>query len=282
MMTPPKFSIITVCFNASANIERTLESVRLSKYEHVEHIIVDGNSTDRTIQIITRYRDSANACNNGHNVVLYIGPDDGIYDAMNHGLALAQGDYVCFLNAGDCLPDDHTLGCIAQCIVQNACYGDALHADSCRPAVVYGDTLLTDEKGNIVGKRHLSAPEQLTLHSFRRGMLVCHQAFYVRADIAKAIPYDLQYRFSADYDWCLRVLRQCQEQSLSCLNMHRVVAHYLQEGTTTRNHTASLKERFRIMKLHYGLATTLFQHFLFLFRALIRKINSLLSGRITV
>lgn len=90
----PKFSIITVTYNAEKVLEDTIQSVISQTYHHIEYIIVDGASKDGTLSIINRYRSHI------HTVVSE--PDKGLYDAMNKGIALASGDYLCFLNAGDC------------------------------------------------------------------------------------------------------------------------------------------------------------------------------------
>ena len=86
-----RISIITVTYNAEATIERTLESVAQQTYPDVEHLIIDGASKDRTLEIANRYP----------HAIVYSEPDHGLYDAMNKGLKRATGDYLCFLNAGD-------------------------------------------------------------------------------------------------------------------------------------------------------------------------------------
>ena len=104
-------------------------------------------------------------------------------------------------------------------------------------------------------------------------MLVCHQAFYARTDLAQAAPYDLSYRFSADVDWCIRVMRLADEKGLRLLHLHQPVVNYLNEGQTTKNHRASLKERFRVMAHHYGLGRALAMHAWFVVRAVLRKLK---------
>ena len=258
-------SIITVCYNAADTIERTLQSVLQQTLTTVQHIIVDGASTDNTLQLVRQYEQQTEQAHNGHDIVVVSQPDKGIYDAMNKGLAMAQGDYVCFLNAGDTLHDCGTLQRIAAAAEEQTGHQ--------QPAVIYGDTLITDDNGAIIGKRHLQTPQSLDSRSFKQGMTVCHQAFYARTDIAKDTPYDLQYRFSADVDWCIRILQKAEKMQAHNINMLQVVAHYLEQGTTTRNHKASLKERFRIMCKHYGLTTTVLQHAKFVLRAIKRKYN---------
>ena len=96
-------------------------------------------------------------------------------------------------------------------------------------------------------------------------MLVCHQAFFARRAIAPL--YDLHYRFSADFDWCIRVMKQ----SNVLHNTHLTLIDYLEEGLTTHNHQASLLERFHIMCRHYGTASTVIHHFWFAIRLLAQR-----------
>ncbi len=245
-MNNPLFSIITICYNAEATLEKTIQSVLAQTYPNVEYIVVDGASKDNTLAIINRYRPQLSKVVNE--------PDKGLYDAMNKGIGLATGNYLCFLNAGDTFLSDNTL----QEMV------DTLPADK-QPDVIYGETALVDAEGHFVRMRRLQAPEVLTWRSFRQGMLVCHQAFFARRELVPQ--YDLQYRFSADFDWCIRIMKQ----SHLLHNTHQTLVNYLDEGLTTRNQKASLKERFRIMAKHYGLFSTLLHHLWFVFRAIIKR-----------
>lgn len=242
----PKFSVITVCYNAEATLEDTIQSVISQTYHHVEYIIVDGASKDRTMDIVNRYRDRI--------AVVVSEPDKGLYDAMNKGIRLATGDYLCFLNAGDSFHEDDTL----QQMVHS------IHSLQL-PDVLYGETELVDHEGHFLRMRRLQAPEHLTWKSFRQGMLVCHQAFFPRRDLV--MPYDLRYRFSADFDWCIKIMKK----SKVLHNTHLTLIDYLAEGMTTRNHQASLKERFLIMARHYGWASTVAHHAWFALRLLLKK-----------
>lgn len=239
----PKFSIITVTYNAAKVLEDTIQSIVTQTYKNVEYIIIDGRSTDGTLGIINKYR------NHIHTVISE--PDQGLYDAMNKGIRLATGDYLCFLNAGDCLHEDDTLQLMTHSIT-----GAAL------PDILYGETDIVDSEGHFLHKRRLSAPGTLTWKSFKKGMLVCHQAFFVRRDLAE--PYDLHYRFSADFDWCIRIMKKAKVLH----NTRLTLIDYLNEGMTTQHHKASLKERFRIMARHYGLLSTLAHHAWFVLRLL--------------
>lgn len=241
----PKFSIITVTYNAEKVLEDTIQSVISQTYHQIEYIIVDGASKDRTLAIIDKYRSRI------HTVVSE--PDKGLYDAMNKGIALASGDYLCFLNAGDCFHEDDTLQQIAHSINGNEL-----------PDVLYGETAIVDSKRHFQHMRRLSAPETLTWKSFRQGMLVCHQAFFAKRTLAE--PYNLHYRFSADFDWCVRIMKKAR----TLHNTRLTIIDYLEEGLTTQNHKASLKERFRIMTKHYGLISTVAHHAWFAIRLAIK------------
>ena len=243
----PKFSIITITFNAASVIGPTLESVKGQTYTNYEYLLIDGGSTDDTVA-----RAKASGIEFAHIVSER---DNGLYDAMNKGIVLATGDYLCFLNAGDAFYAPDTLQTIANAAIAN----DTL------PCVLYGETAEVDDDRNFVRMRRLKAPERLTWKSFRSGMLVCHQAFYARRDIVPM--YDLKDRLSSDVDWCIKVMKK----SSKLVNVNAVVVNYLQNGLSLQRHRESLKERFRIMSKHYGLLPTIARHLWFVVRAVIKK-----------
>ena len=250
-------SYVTITFNAAAVLRRTLDSVLRQDYPDILHLIIDGASTDGTLDIINDYVARSNAADNGHRVQVISEPDKGIYDAMNKGLRSVTGDYVCFLNAGDFLPASDTASRIAA----------AVGSVSPLPAVLYGDTDIVDGEGRFLRHRRLSPPEQLSWKSFRQGMLVCHQAFYARTDFAIATPYDMQYRYSADIDWCIRIMKAADKEGVPLHNLHQVVANYTEEGQTTLHHRESLWERYRVMEHHFGRVQTFLLHCWFVLRA---------------
>lgn len=251
-------SVVTITYNAEKVLQPTLESVLMQGFPHVEHLIVDGASKDDTIRLAEAYQRVSEEAENGHVVKITSEPDSGLYFAMNKGLERVTGDYIVFLNAGDRFPEADTLEKVA--LAAEAGDGEE------RPAVLFGDTDIIDADGNFLFHRRLQPPESLTWESFKEGMLVCHQAFYARTDIARSIPYNTEYRFSADVDWCIRVMKSGEAKGLLLRNIHAVVALYMQEGQTTMHHRASLLERFRVMCHHYGLVTTILRHIRFLFR----------------
>ena len=242
----PLFSIITVTYNAAATVVRTIESVDSQTFSDYEQIIVDGASTDNTLSLIAE----------SERRQIQSEPDKGLYDAMNKGIKLARGQYLIFLNAGDKFHDARTLSRIAR----------AIQTEDSLPDIVYGQTAIVDNEGNFIGERHLRAPRDLKFKDFARGMLVCHQAFIVRRDIAPT--YDLSYRYSADYEWCLR----CLQKSRSNVFIDDYIVDYLNEGVTTANHKKSLHERYDIMCKYYGTFPTALRHLWFAIRALKRKL----------
>lgn len=258
----PLISVITITYNAASVIRPTLQSLNSQTFRNFEHLVIDGASKDDTVSIVRKMCPDS---------IIRSEPDRGLYDAMNKGLRAAKGKYLLFLNAGDALHTPDTL----------RRYADAAHLDGTSAFnadenadsrllyadIIYGDTIVVDSDRNFVKPRHLSVPERLTFRSFANGMLVCHQAFMVRRDLAPE--YDLQYRFSADYEWTLRCLKAADPDRN--VNLHTVTIDYLSDGMTDKNHRASLKERYRIMCHYYGTLPTLLRHFRFLLRHLSKK-----------
>ncbi len=246
----PLLSIITVTFNASATLPATLNSITSQQgcTEGIDYewIIMDGASSDDTCSI---------ASSSSINAQIYSEPDKGIYDAMNKGIHRSAGQYLMFLNAGDRLHSSTTIADICHTI-----------RNCDMPDIVYGQTNLVDSNGIYIAPRHLSAPRHLTFKSFAQGMLVCHQAFIPKKTIVPE--YDLRYRFSADYDWCIKCIRNAHSSML----IPDVLIDYLLEGTTTANRKASLKERFNIMCRYYGTIPTLWRHIAFIPRFLKQRL----------
>ena len=253
-----RITYVTITYNAASVLQRTLDSVLSQDYPDILHLIIDGASTDDTMQLVNDYIERSNAADNGHSIQVTSEPDKGIYDAMNKGLRSITGDYVCFLNAGDFLPAPDTVSRIVEKV------GDQ------SPAVLYGDTDIVDGEGRFLHHRRLAPPEHLSWKSFRQGMLVCHQAFYARTDFAIATPYDQRYRYSADVDWCIRVMKAAAKENVPLLNLKMVVANYTEEGQTTLHHRDSLWERYHVMERHYGRLQTFLLHCWFALRSVFK------------
>ena len=253
-----KLSVITVTYNAEHTIERTLKSVAEQSYPHIEHIIVDGASTDKTLDLIRNYETAFAARQLGiMNCKVLSETDNGIYDAMNKAATIATGDYLCFLNAGDTFfaPDTIEVILNSKFLIPNS---------QSPPDILYGETAIVDDNGKFLRMRRLKAPKTLTWKSFRQGMLVCHQAFIVKRELFE--DYDLSYRFSSDFDWCIRMMKKAKHIQ----NTNLTLIKYLNEGITVANRKASLKERYRIMVKYYGAISTFFYHCWFVVRAVIK------------
>jgi len=238
-------SVITVTYNAEPTLERTMKSVLEQTYPHIEHLIVDGNSKDGTVALIQQYANE--------KMVWVSEPDNGLYDAMNKAVGMAGGDYLCFLNAGDTF--------FAADSVERMIHS---FYDDNSPDIIYGETAIVDEEGAFLHMRRLKAPTRISWKSFRLGMVVCHQAFIVRRELFE--PYDLTYRFSSDFDWCIRMMKEAK----TILNTRLTLINYLNEGMTTANRKASLKERYSIMTKHYGKVTAFLFHLWFVVRAVFK------------
>lgn len=245
-MMNPLFSIITVTYNAASTLQATLGSVEAQTCQLFEYLVIDGASTDGTVEL-------AKAADI-QNMTIVSEPDHGLYDAMNKGLGIAKGDYVIFLNAGDAFHTPETLQIIADAVMDND-----------YPGIVYGQTQIVDAARKRIGDRHLTAPAVLTLDSFKDGMVVCHQAFIVLRKLVDN--FDTRYKYSADFEWCIRCLQRSHRNQY----IDRILIDYLSEGVTTAHHKASLWERFKIMSHYYGFFPTLLRHFKFLLRNLKRK-----------
>jgi len=236
-MIKPKLSVITVVYNNVQHVERTLQSVLNQTYIDIEYIVIDGASTDGTLDIIERYKNQITK--------LISEPDTGIYDAMNKGLTLATGDYVLFMNSGDEFYSPQTVAQV---------FAAADNAD-----IYYGETEMINDKGESLGQRRHKAPAQFTWRSFKYGMSVSHQAIYIKRELIDR--YDPQYQLSADIDWIIRAARKAE----NIVNVNQYVAKYLVGGMSKAKHRQSLQERFAIMKRYYGLLPTVFNHFVIAF-----------------
>ena len=236
-MNKPLLSVITIVFNNAKDVERTILSVLNQTYLNLEYLVIDGKSTDGTVEIIEKYRD---------RLAVFISEKDaGIYDAMNKGLALAKGDYVIFMNSGDAFYEKDTV---------KEVFATEPDAD-----VYYGETEMINEKLQSLGQRRHKAPENFTWKDFKYGMSVSHQAVFIRKNLAE--PYDLKYQLSADIDWILTAAKKARK----IVNVHRYVAKYLVGGMSKKKHRQSLLERFAIMRKHYGLLPTILNHFVIAF-----------------
>ena len=228
----PTLSVITVVYNNVADIGRTLLSVLNQTHPTIEYIVIDGCSTDGTLDIINTYKSRI--------AKLISEPDRGIYDAMNKGLSMATGDYVIFMNSGDEFYAADTVEKV---------FAKADGAD-----IYYGETEMVNARRQSLGRRRHKAPAKFTWRSFKYGMSVSHQAIYIRR--ALTTPYNPAYQLSADIDWIIRAAKKAKK----IVKVDGYVAKYLVGGMSKAKHRQSLEERFAIMKKHYGLIPTILNH----------------------
>lgn len=252
-MSEPSFSIITVVFNGEALLPGTIESVRQQTYPHIEYIIVDGASKDGTLEIIRK------AAETMPNLKWISERDKGLYDAMNKGLRMATGDFVWFMNGGDHLHAADTVEKAAACVTETT-------------DVLYGETLLVNDARKPAGTMsELSTrrlPARLRWRDYLGGMLVVHQSFVARRSIA---PFYIDNNLCADYDWCIRILQKSRKNTHTGL----ILTDYLMGGMSKQRHRQSLKDRFTIMRKHFGLLPTLLAHGAIVLRAGWHKIRRL-------
>ena len=237
-------SIITITYNAESFLEDTIQSIIQQTCKDFEYIIIDGGSKDGTLDIIHKYEQYITRWTSE--------PDEGIYDAMNKGIKLANGKYLWFMNAGDTIYDQNTLNQIYQ--LQDS------DAD-----IFFGETMMYNSNQQQLGLRSevtpLRLPQQLSWKSLHRGMVVCHQSFIAKRSLG--ILYDFKaHPFSGDIDWEIR----CLKKSKLIIPTQSILSNYLLGGFSKQHLKASLIDRYKILQKHYGFWTNLINHLLIVIR----------------
>lgn len=177
----PLVSIVTVTYNAENTLEETIKSILNQSYKNIEYIIIDGSSKDKTVDIIKKYE---------HNIHIWVSePDNGIYDAMNKGATLANGEWVIFINAGDFLYNEFVIEEFARLLT--------FHQDY---SILYGNILSKYKCGDYIVKP--SRLENIIFH-----MPFCHQAAFVKRNLLVEYPFDINFRIIADHEWFLRMYK---------------------------------------------------------------------------
>lgn len=177
-----KISVVTVCYNAETSIEETIKSVLAQTYTDIEYIVIDGASTDNTMGVINRF----SHCN---YLRIVSEPDNGLYNAMNKAIRMAQGDYIIFLNSGDVFCDKGVLLDIAPYLSTD---------------IVYGNVRRKKYNGDVIekypGKRRV-------LWLLLQGKMVSHQVIFTRTEIMRKYGFDESYTITADFDFLTRAVR---------------------------------------------------------------------------
>ena len=243
-----RLSVISIAYNNLKGLEKTLAVFNGHNFlQDIEILIVDGGSKDGTKEFLETQSLSKNWVSE---------PDKGIYNAMNKGLAMAKGDYVWFLNSGDYVEDFSLIEKLLNVLKQE-------------PDAVYGETMMVDVEGKHLGLRSVfttrKLPDNLNWTSFRLGMNVGHQSFVVKRSLA--LLYNEKYRYVADIDWMIRCLKACK----NVVNLDAVLACFTVDGFSSVQRKASNKERYEVLKEHYGFLPNAFAHLGIVLRKLFSK-----------
>jgi len=179
-----KISVVTVCYNCEDTIEKTILSVVKQTYSSIEYIIVDGLSSDRTVDVVRKHLKDK-------RIIFISEPDDGLYDAMNKAIDIASGDYIIFMNSGDIFASETVLS-------------DIIEALDGKNELVYGNVIRLKHGGRVLekyGNRY--TPMFLLL----QGRMICHQSIFTRCDIMKEYRFNTDFSITADYDFLTRVIQ---------------------------------------------------------------------------
>ena len=238
----PLISVITVVRNGGNTLERTVQSVLNQEYANIEYLIIDGGSTDGTLDIIRKYDD---------RLAYWVSePDRGIYDAMNKGIALASGDLIALLNSDDSYEPG------AHAAVAEA-YRTLTAHERC---ILYGDYYILDERLGV-------KTEFRSDLRFWRGMSICHQAMFVSRDIYQApLLYDTSLRYAADYAFLVDAIRS----GVRFVRTNAYLVTFGNAGASYTNVLASSREILQILRRRFGL----FSRYLWLFMV-IRLLRSM-------
>jgi glycosyltransferase involved in cell wall biosynthesis len=205
----PLVSIITVVLNGIKNIEQTIRSVLDQAYDNIEYIIIDGGSTDGTIEIIRKYDD---------RIAFWVSePDKGTYDAMNKGIALASGELINLLNSDDFLEP---------AAVQSVALRYSQHK---QPCIIYGHAYAIDDLYSVKARMFSGTKYWL-------GATINHQTMFVHREIYSTLGLynSKQYRYAADFDFLVR----CFRSNVSFIGIEDCIVNYRNTGisSTSSNH----------------------------------------------
>jgi len=250
------YSVVTICRNEKDNITRTIESVLNQTFTDYQYIIIDGLSTDGTLEIIESYREKF--LEKHVELIVISEKDSGIYDAMNKGALLSDGEFVNMLNAGDCFADNNVLANMSQRIDQKA-------------DVIYGNANAISIRSK--GKMRIYPLEPQNLNTITRTMPFIHQTVFVKTKLLKENLFDEKYKIAADYKFCLTMY--LNERKFQYVDIY-IVDYYL-DGVSSQNIIKTEKE-FAAIREEAGLINSKsFSMKIYFFRirmmSIIRKIT---------
>ncbi|MCP4155433.1 MAG: glycosyltransferase [bacterium] len=245
-----KISIVTVVYNNKEQVEQAIESVLSQGYSDLEYIIVDGGSTDGTLDIVKRY--------GGRISKWKSEPDKGIYDAMNKGIGLATGDVVGFLNSDDVYINGSVISKIAAAFRggdYDACYGD----------ITYVGTPTNDPEGKTLDRNWIAG--EYKKGSFKKGWVPPHPAFFVKkAKLDAHGNFNTTFSISADFELMLRLI---EGAGIKIKYLPEVIVKMRWGGNSTKNITNIIKgnlEKYKSFKANKLKATPLYFIYNFLFK----------------
>ena len=226
-----KISIVTACYNSASTIRDTLRTIQMQTHKNIEHIIIDGGSTDGTLEILEK--------NRHHIAHLTSEPDNGLYDAMNRGVSKATGEIIGLLNSDDLLANEHVLSSVANTLADSeidACYGDLVYVKQ-------------DDISQVVRYWHSKSYNPALI---ARGWIPAHPTFYARREVHDryGMLFNLDYKLASDYELLLRLL---VTHKINVAYIPEVMVKMRLGGTTNKslkNIINQNKEIMRALKSH--------------------------------
>ena len=253
-----KFSIITISYNSEKYIEDTIESVLSQTYKNIEYIIIDGKSTDDTLDIIDNYKDKFN-----NNIKVISEKDKGIYDAMNKGLEYANGDLISFLNSDDVFAHKHVIKNVIKIFKNNP------NCDAC-----YSNIAMVKRNNLNDIKRIWSSSNDNYFSKCKYGWVPAHPSFFAKKDLYDKFGYfDLQFEIAADFDLICRFI---EKYNINLYYINEILIKMRVEGASNKGIKPIIKgnrEAFLALKKN-----NIFPYFIFL--KPIRKIIQLIKAKI--
>ena len=245
----PVVTVVTVVYNGAKNLEETIKSVLNQTYANVEYIIMDGGSTDGTVDIIKKYESQ---------LAYWVSePDKGIYDAMNKAIDKATGEWMNFMNCGDRFVSPEVLN---------------LFTNKCNADILYGDAIIQYTNFEATFRKH--PLDKIWKHS-----PFCHQACFIKASLMKEYKYNLKYKIGADHDIFYRAYtegKQFQELPITICYFDGT------EGTTKKRIITAIRDKRDIaMTYQFSVTRWIYYQFFLTYIYLNILVKRLLGDRLT-
>jgi glycosyltransferase involved in cell wall biosynthesis len=222
----PLVTIITVTYNSGPGLRRAIESVIGQSYPSIEYIIIDGGSTDGTVECIKEYSEQ---------ISYWVSePDKGIYNAMNKGIDRANGELVYFLNSDDYFFNNQVIGDVVEIYLKEQRTVD----------VIYGDVMKYGKQLGIIGKMGRC----IELKDVQKGRVICHQGIFMKRDLLVEHKFNEKYKIVADYELQVKLLLQRRR----FLYVDMLIAYYSIDGFSSQleSKRATIIEKMDVIKRH--------------------------------